>query len=459
MSMQMQMHMPMRQAFTLICFTLILAAGNCEEGGGGGGLFNGGENGGSENGEGNGGGTGGPVDLGCSDDAHCGSGEICDLGTGDCVAGFDCSNNNTICAFCDGNTQDCGLGGAASFCDVEAGVCRRTKGTCSPCTDDGQCGTSARTGLPNKCADGFCADGCGTCPSGFQCQNGGCVPWEEAGTCASAIFCSDSAQCPDGQQCSDLGVCLTICQGDGDCEIGKVCWDDANDPRLGLCINGCTKGATRNAGAEICHANGRFGEPCSNPGTPDNCPAGLECDAEGICELPGCQSDAECQTLRTYCDVSSGQCVDGCNDESDCGAFELCEEGQCVKQGCRGKDVSCNLGQWCCGKERYETEACPAGVEDGACFLAPDPWCRSCEDNDDCADINEFGHSSYCYELQREDENGETVSLGKFCSVGCNSNADCPRGISCQMELPTDQEGVTTQGCIDSICAAFAEGM
>ena len=126
--------------------------------------------------------------------------------------------------------------------------------------------------------------------------------------------------------------------------------------------------------------------------------------------------------VRTYYDTASG-IVPGCNSDDDCGAFELCDEGECKQQGCRGKDVSCNLGEWCCGHEAYEDAAsCPSGVAEGACFLTPDPWCRSCNGDDDCADITNLGYASYCYELKGQDENGNEISYRKFCSVGCESN-------------------------------------
>ena len=62
------------------------------------------------------------------------------------------------------------------------------------------------------------------------------------------------------------------------------------------------------------------------------------------------------------------------------------------------------------------------------------------------------GLPSFCYELQGQDGN----SLGKFCSVGCSTNLDCPRGLDCVHDLPTDQEGQTTSGCIDTMCPSLA---
>jgi hypothetical protein len=425
------------------------------------------DDGGPGEGEGEGeGGTGGPLDVGCQADTECATGEICDLGTGDCVAGLDCSSNTGICSFCGESGTDCGFGAAPAYCDEGAGVCRREKGTCTPCAVDDECAGDAQSGLPGKCLGGYCAKGCGQCPAGFTCSDSGCVPAEQAlpegaETCGDLVLCPEGTGCPDGTQCSDLGVCLVICNEDRDCGPGKVCWQEAG-PLLGLCLNGCPEGETRtNAGdAEICYANGRWGPPCPTPTETTGCPAGLECAAGGqgnYCDLSGCQDDDDCDLARTYCDTGTGECVEGCNSDDDCGAFELCEleTNTCKKQGCRGKDVSCNLGEWCCGHELYsDATSCPSPVEEGQCFLAPDPWCRVCEDNDDCGDIDDFGFSSYCFELTREDEEGNEETLGKFCSVGCQSNADCPRGVPCVQDIEVDGEMINA--CIDALCVAIS---
>lgn len=395
-----------------------------------------------------------PIDLGCSEDGDCGAGEICDATTGECVAGFDCSQNPTICAFCGEPGTDCGFDGEG-YCDQDAGVCRRSKQQCDACTVDAECGEGPN--FENKCVDGYCAAGCGPCPAGFQCQDGGCIPVPSAGSCETAISCREGEACPDGQRCSDLGICLSICENDGECPAGQICSLDPG-PLLGTCINGCPARDTiqTGGGTQICHANGRYGPLCTRDG---DCVGGLVCEIEtGFCQSPGCQTSQDCPLVRTYCDTATGECVEGCLEADDCAAFELCEEGACVQQGCRGKDVSCGLGQWCCGQEAFaDASTCPADVEDGSCFIAPEPWCQTCEDDNDCAGIDAFGYASYCYELQEEDDQGNTVTLGKFCSVGCNSNADCPRGIQCILELPTPTEGETTQGCLDSRCAPLVE--
>jgi hypothetical protein len=434
---------------------LSLAAAACPGGDGGGP--------GGDDDAGPGGGTGGVVDVGCSADEECGSGEICDLATGDCKPGLDCTANAGACRFCGETGVDCGFGVEPAYCSAEAGVCRRAKDACGACADDGEC-ADGPTGLPSSCIDGFCAPGCGGaggCPAGFTCETGGngggCVPVGGAAVCDGALACADGAGCPDGQQCTSLGVCLELCNADDECPLGTICQLEPG-PQQQQCVQGCPLGDTveQDGVLKVCHADGRYGLPCPTEGSTDGCPTGTECDVDGVCQRAGCQSDAECPLVRTFCDIAQGACVDGCNSDDDCGAFELCTDGACRAQGCRGKELSCDLGQWCCGKEAFaDPSTCPSGVLDGQCFLAPDPWCRTCADNDDCADIDVLGKPSFCYELTR-DNNGQQESLGHFCSVGCNSNADCPRGLDCVQGLPTDQDGVTTSGCLDTLCPAIA---
>lgn len=426
-----------------------------------------------EGAEGEGEGNGGPVDVGCARDEECGAGEICDLTTSDCVAGLDCTANAGLCDFCGDFNADCGFGTLPAYCSSDAGVCRRQQGECGVCDDDTQC-ADGPTGLPSVCAPssastgtGFCAAGCGACPAGFACAGGGCVPAvDETGVdvCASSLPCGDGGGCPQGQTCTELGVCLALCTRDADCPAGDICVLDGG-PNQSQCVQGCPLGETaiQDGVDVVCHADGRFAPPCPTEGATTGCPTGTECDAAGVCQRAGCQSDDECPLIRTFCDVASGTCIDGCNSVDDCGSFELCEginPGQCVPEGCIGKEISCDLGEWCCGAELFEdASSCPAEVGDGDCFIAPDPWCRTCEDNDDCADIaanDPFGQPSLCFELTRTNASGQEESLGKFCSVGCNDNGDCPRGVDCVQDLPTEEEGVTAKGCLDLLCPNIA---
>jgi hypothetical protein len=398
----------------------------------------------------------------CLRDQDCGAGRVCGEGDAGCVTGMTCVPGGAQCGECEvGGRGQCGFPRAPAYCDSAAQTCRRILGSCEPCTHDEMCGENLQLGLPNVCVDygsgqRFCGLACSgaNCSEGFACQSGACKVATSVGTCAGAVPCTAEADCPSGKHCTTYaadpprrGVCLGFCLQDAECPSGKICQGQPG-AGFGTCIQGCPPGTTAGSG-QICHEWGRYGPTC--PGTP--CPEGYDCKPTGFCQQAGCDNDDECPLVRTICDVPTRTCVPGCNDVEDCGAFELCQANTCVPQGCRGKDLSCNLGQFCCGKELYapEVQACPQGVEDGACFDMPDPFCRTCEDDDGCADIHNFGQPSHCYEIQIQDRDGGTQSLGKYCSVGCQGNADCPRGIGCRdLQGPN---GEAFKGCLDARCA------
>lgn len=434
----------------------------------------------------------GPVNTvipSCNYDTDCGIGEICNDASHRCVAGHDCSGASaTVCGFCDDGSVDCGFGQFQAICDGNAGVCRRIHTSCQPCHSDGECTPDDAMDM-NKCLqydDGqFCGVNCAvshSCPRGFFCDplDEVCHLSPDLGRCSDAVGCTAATEggiCPTGTYCSTrdfpdrTGVCLAVCLTDDDCVAPQICRTDPGDG-YGLCADGCSPfGPLTSDRSLMCHENGRRGDSCANnadcltiTGT-----AGFECVMEagpcdptpgctrGWCASAGCQSSAECPLPRTYCDTSTSECIDGCGDSGDCGAFEVCESHACHAQPCRGKDLSCNLEQWCCGKELYDGSSvpehmpCPDGVAFGACFPMQDPYCRQCEDNDGCSDIDQFGYASYCFELKKQDAQGNEVSLGKYCSVGCETNADCPRGIQCVQDLP-DGNGGTVKGCIDARC-------
>ncbi|MEW5853839.1 MAG: hypothetical protein AB2A00_34000 [Myxococcota bacterium] len=423
-----------------------------------------------------GGGTSGGFDAGlvsnsCALDQDCGAGGIC-AGDGGCSTGVTCDPAGFVCGECDvGGSQDCGFPSQPAYCDPSARVCRRLLSSCGPCTADEQCGENPNLGLPNKCIDygsgqKYCGIACNSpagCSQGFVCENGGCKVAPEVGSCIGAVPCTHSSQCPDGTYCTTYideetnprqGVCLAFCLYDEDCPAGKICSLDPS-PTYGQCINGCAPGAT--VGTDrICHEWGRYGAMCPAQA----CPAGYECSnaTEGYCKQAGCDDDTECPLARTICDVPTRTCVPGCHTEEQCGAFEICDNGECRDQGCRGKELSCNVGQFCCGQELYAAggEACPSGIATGDCFNLQDPFCRTCEDDDGCSDINRFNQASHCYEMQRSNADGGTETIGKFCSVGCRTADDCPRGFRCQ-DLPAGQNGETVKGCLEAICAGFAQ--
>ncbi|MCA9541089.1 MAG: hypothetical protein KC620_19450, partial [Myxococcales bacterium] len=59
-------------------------------------------------------------------------------------------------------------------------------------------------------------------------------------------------------------------------------------------------------------SGGRCTEGCRQ-GDADNCPDGSSCSADHECVTDPCMNDDACPADQ-YCDVSSGECLDGCRD-------------------------------------------------------------------------------------------------------------------------------------------------
>lgn len=145
---------------------------------------------------------------------------------------------------------------------------------------------------------------------------------------------------------------------------------------------------------------------CSNPPAcvdHGDCAAGEGC-LGGSCEAVECVSSESCD-LRSFCDLNSYTCRDGCEEDADCVAGELCdtEVHQCAPYGCRDTQLDC-----------YYNEVCVQSS--GWCELDPDPHCKPCTSDAVCGEGN-------CFQFD--------TAAQTYCLLYCDSNEDCPRGYEC----------------------------
>ena len=266
-------------------------------------------------------GCGGVCSNGC-DSKTCGKSEKgCVCGT--CPLGSECDVLTGKCSSCKPNCPPCstkprpdGCGGLCPAkscppgkrCNEETNECEPcVKKPCPPCskiaTDDGCGGTcpasrgcDGRVCGPSK--DG-CVSSCGTCSSGFVCENGQCVPCRKrpCPPCTTTpVDDGCGGLCPvmkgcDGRTCGpSLDGCISSC---GSCPPGFACKD-------GKCV-GCTK---------------RPCPPCALTPISDGC--------GGTCPVAkGCGS--------RKCGPSSDGCVSDCGS---CPTGFLCSaNGECVADG------------------------------------------------------------------------------------------------------------------------------
>jgi hypothetical protein len=373
----------------------------------------------------------------CTFDDECAAGLIC--AEGRCQPGGDCEQD-FHCSGCDRAT--CGFDGRG-YC--RAGVCRRARPLCATCAEASQCGEETASGQPNLCTPLGDRKVCAldssrrSCPAGMSSDGAGaCLPNDRT-ECGTAPSCNGPDDCSATRLCAqrddDPGLCLTLCRADGDCPTGSIC-----DTFSGACREGCQqRGCAAN---QVCHDSGHCGEGCAADG---DCPEGFSC-RERACRLPGCSSDRDCPPVfGVYCDLESRTCVEGCQTDDHCSATQVCRTGACVPRPCRGKDLDCGLGEFCCGTGAY-TDSCPAEVEAGACFPFPDGFCQPCSEAADCPGPR-HGSDSLCVGY----EDAEGNELGKACALGCRDLEDCPRGFQC-VEVRDGDDQVVGNVCAAAIC-------
>lgn len=215
----------------------------------------------------------------CSDTNPCGPLETCNA-MGVCVGGATdagprpdtgppdpCSTamceaptpmcRNGVCLQCDGSIAgECG--GGVPVCDVGRGTCVPFGArVCGPCNTDLDC--EPTPGMPiGRCvsrgspAERVCLPSCEadplSCPTGFQCDAGVCVPRLALGTCTGMVAALDARGCASDADCAPAGATFSD----------------------GLFIGTCFDPGT---GTTVC----RY--PC---GVTEDCPVGT-CSAEGFC--------------------------------------------------------------------------------------------------------------------------------------------------------------------------------
>ncbi len=190
-------------------------------------------------------------------------------------------------------------------------------GACVPCTATLSCGGERVCNVP--------VGACQECLVNLDCDSGeACV----AGRCFAQ--CVDDVDCP-GAFCVDH-ACVA-CRDNADCASDH--WCDA-----GLCTPGCTTDAAC-TGGRVCDLPTRTCVlPCSA-----TCPTGQTCDDGGLCRA-ACDGSFPCPG-NLECDPVEGVCVPQCTLDTDCGAFQECQLGQCVASGDCAYDTDCGAAEMC----------------------------------------------------------------------------------------------------------------
>ncbi len=423
--------------------------------------------------------------CGCTLDAHCAGGEICQ-GDNLCTG---CSPN---CAGKCGGADD-GCGGNCNDICPPGEWCDSTQ--CRACQDDGHCGPDCDNCI-GQGTDMLCLlDGgtlrCG-CNFNVHCAGGEicdvdshhcvlCTP-DCDGKCGDAQDgCGGICQgCPDGQWCSGL-QCLD-CNFPEHC--GQECFDCVTPGTDMTCVlDGITFtlrcGCTLNqhcAWGEICEIDNHCVPGCSSDA---DCPGGQwcndtaceDCTVAGHCG-PGCM-DCVAQGTNEAC-VLDGTYRCGCTSIADCAVGEICDNpsmqcimctpdciGKCgnADDGCGGLCQGCPGGQWCnsmacedctvaghCGQvcdDCLQTSTNIACVYDAAIML----YRCGCTVIADCAGGEICGADNYCA-LCTPDCAGRCGGADSGCGTPCEG---CPPGNVCEAQvcILCNTDTRCGQDCID----------
>ena len=227
--------------------------------------------------------------------------------------------------------------------------------------DDSNCGSCDHECLPDS-----------SCSAGV-CEYEGCTTRED---CAGSecLVCKDHECVPPSP----------VCYSDQDCCVGYNC-------NMGHC----------EAGGPGCASD----DDCIDPEKP-RCVDG-RCEPAPTCTVESCQTGE-------WCDVSVGECLPGCDEDSDCEPPEICNftAHQCINVGsgrlgdpCPYGNVNataadCSNGLSCLGTEDWGL--CPGGYG-WECNGIPDVY------NPDCVD---------------------GVCGFSVCAAECESPGECPDGFA-----------------------------
>lgn len=260
---------------------------------------------------------------------------------------------------------------------------------CTPslyCTEDEECGE----GSCSKSSSRTCAITLGTCTSDTNCfdevcelvQYGTDPEYYYVGTCSiSNASCEEDEDCtyfgdvcgdpveaetgscdctnpdyePSDEICSDPDceeVCGLVCENnlcveDDSCEEDEECPSFAPICDDGECVECTEDEECDEENDEECRDN-----VCERPCEFDQeCPTMNECQS-GECIYVGCKTKTDCVLLYADSGVDArlaecversgiGDCVFPCENDSHCGATEVCADGYCQYIGCEN-DAQCD---------------------------------------------------------------------------------------------------------------------
>jgi hypothetical protein len=276
-----------------------------------------------------------------------------------------CSRDGNRCVECESNADcrnGCQNGVCAplrplgELCDVSSqcasNICTRIDGTntsrcCGQCQGGQVCNSTGGCQCPpNQVLVGNqCRKVLGqTCGGGLECQSSNCEASVDGANRCCAADCGDA----NVRRCAQNGASCIDQRGG----IGASCTADSAC-QFGNCIDGVCCAEPCEGACERCNAPGQAGQ-CVADSLRAPCGQSLQCFGRGQCRAPigaNCATtpcgegfcvettsggslvccSGDCPNARPFCTGTGNACVE-CGGDNDCGAAELCEDNQCVRQ-------------------------------------------------------------------------------------------------------------------------------
>lgn len=287
----------------------------------------------------------------------------------------------------------------------------------SSCSNDTHCNVPLTV-----CEQGHCVPGCLTvaCPAGQSCDQG-------LGRCHDApVTCAADAACTPPATICQAGACVPGCSTSG-CPSGVDC-----NASTGHCLHKknlgdlCTSGSECTTGMciEVAFTTGASYFVCVLP-----CCSGSDCPVGfGCLQQPGVKFciPATLYPGATFQVADGGPCVNATQCQSGSCSFDA-DGGRCVETCCTTDDCALAPIHTCQG---YSADASSPFLK--LCDLDPTQYHYACLEYPNCTvPPGQPCQSSYeCTTLMCDDMYGTS---GHLCADFCCSNVDCPAGTSCRM--------------------------
>ncbi len=179
------------------------------------------------------------------------------------------------------------------------------------------------------------------CAGDLVCVSGLCGPVnlgiQPASKQCALVQCTTADDCCSNPPCTNFACTNDMCTSTTTCTADYNCMYPTSHCNNGTCVR-CVQDS--DCGPNQTCTNNQCASSCTSD---DQCPIFYACQSSA-CVNVGCTSDRECVLYKdsefAFCDKSKAPptCSVKCDNDSQCGKYELCVSGGCVPAGCETDD-------------------------------------------------------------------------------------------------------------------------